>query len=108
MSRFARRQDANHNELIEAYERLGVAVIDLSKAAEVVRPGLPDLLCSLHGHTWLTEVKTDNGGLSPVQLHFMAQWKGLVEVAYSVDDVIAIVKAARLMVGAGRFVKRKA
>ena len=108
MSRFARRQDANHNELIEAYERMGVAVIDLSKAAEVVRPGLPDLLCGLHGHTWLTEVKTDIGDLSPMQLHFMEFWKGHVTVARSVDDVILIVKEIKALGDIGRFVKRKA
>jgi hypothetical protein len=95
MTRFARRVDANHSEIVEAYERLGVAVVDLSRVAELTKPGLPDLLCSLHGHTFLSETKTDAGKLSDAQLHFAELWKGQIHVVRTVDDVIAVVKEVR-------------
>ena len=99
MTRFARRLDANHSEIVEAYERLGVAVVDLSRVAELSRPGLPDLLCSLHGQTWLTEVKTDTGELSDAQRHFAELWKGQIHVVRTVDDVIAVVNVIKGIVG---------
>jgi hypothetical protein len=106
MSKFARRQDENHSPIIEAYEKLGVAVLDLSKAAEVVRPGLPDLLCSLHGYTWLSETKTDVGDLSPAQIHFAELWKGPVKVVRTTEDVVAVVKAVRTLSGLGKMVMK--
>lgn len=95
MSKFARRQDANHSEIVDAYEKLGVSVLDLSKVAELTKPGCPDLLCALHGHTWLSETKTDVGQLSPAQVHFAELWKGKVRVVRSIDDVIAVVQEIR-------------
>lgn len=91
MSRFARKQDANHNELKDAYERMGVSVLDLSKVAELTQPGCPDLLCAIHGFTWLSETKTMTGDLSPAQEHFMSLWKGDKHVVRNVDQVIAVV-----------------
>ena len=105
MSKYARRVDANHNPIVANYEKMGVAVIDLSKMAQF-HPGLPDLLCSLHGYTWFSETKTDIGELSPAQTHFMAMWKGACKVVRTTDDVVAIVADVRAMTGAGRFVKR--
>ncbi len=104
MSKFARRVDANQSEIVQALERMGVATVDLSQAAQF-RAGLPDLLCSLHGYTFLAECKTDLGELSPEQLHFMEEWKGPVYVLRTTDDVVARVTEIRKMTGAGRFVK---
>lgn len=102
MSRFAKRTDSNHSEIIEAYEKLGVCVLDLSKVAELTRPGCPDLLCSLMGHTWLSETKTGTGVLNPAQVSFIAEWKGVIKVVRTPDDVIEIVKAVRSFAGLGK------
>lgn len=106
MTTYALKQDANHTEIKDAYETMGVSVLDLSKVAQLTRPGCPDLLCALHGYTWLSETKTDVGELSPAQVSFFDWWKGPVFVVRTVDDVIARVTAIRSMTGAGRFVKR--
>jgi len=106
MSKFARRQDSNHNEIVDAYEKLGVAVLDLSKVPELTRPGCPDLLCSLHGYTWLSETKTDVGELSPAQVSFFAWWKGACKVVRTVEDAFAVVSEVRAMTGAGKWVKK--
>lgn len=102
MSRFAKRTDSNHSEIIEAYEKLGVCVLDLSKVAELTRPGCPDLLCSLMGHTWLSETKTGTGVLNPAQVSFMRKWKGVIKVVRTPDDVIEIVRAVRSFAGLGK------
>ena len=105
MSKYAKRVDGNHSEIIAAYEKLGVCVLDLSKVAELTRPGCPDLLCSLHGYTWCSETKTDVGELSPAQISFFEWWKGACKVVRTTDDVVAVVKDVKAMTGAGRFVK---
>lgn len=97
MSKWARKTDANHNPIIEAYEKMGVAVVDLSRCAELAKPGLPDLLCSLHGYTWLSETKTEGGKLAPVQQTFQRDWKGQVVVVRNEDDVIRVVTHYRLL-----------
>ena len=107
MTKYGRRTDSNQSHLVEAFEKLGVAVVDLSKAAQF-HPGLPDLLCSMHGYTFLAECKTDVGELNPAQIHFMEQWKGAVKVVRTTDDVIAIVADIKAMTGRGRFVSKGA
>jgi hypothetical protein len=96
MSKYARRSDANHSPIIAAYEKLGVAVVDLSKAAQF-HPGLPDLLCSLHGRMWLSETKTEDGKLNEAQAHFADLWKGPIFVVHDVDDVIDTVNVIKRM-----------
>ena len=94
MSKYARRVDQNHNPILAAYEKLGVAVVDLSKMAQF-EPGLPDLLCSLHGLTWFSETKTEAGKLNAAQIHFAKLWKGRIEVVRTVDDVFEVVKSVK-------------
>lgn len=106
MSKFARRQDANHSEIVGAYQKLGVCVLDLSKVAELTMPGCPDLLCALHGYIWLSETKTDIGELNPAQLRFIDFWKGPVRIVRTCSDVFAIVNEVKAMTGAGRWVKK--
>lgn len=101
MSRFARRVDANHSEIVDAYEKMGVAVLDLSKVAELTKPGCPDLLCSLHGYTWLSETKTEDGDLNDAQKHFISLWKGDVHVVRTVGEVVKVVSIYKAFVKAG-------
>lgn len=105
-NKFARQQDANHIPMVEAYEKLGVCVLDLSRVAELTRPGCPDLLCSLHGYTWLSEVKIDTGEMNPAQVSFVSWWKGPVRIVRTIDDVIAVVAAVKQMTGAGKWIGR--
>lgn len=92
MPGYAKRVDANHNEIKDCYERLGVAVVDLSRAPQLIGGGVLDLLCSIHGLTWLSETKTEKGELNPAQWHFMSWWKGDVEVVKTPEDVAMVVK----------------
>jgi hypothetical protein len=84
---FARRTDANHAELKGYFERLGCSVHDASRLGE----DFPDLIVALHKQTVLVEVKSENGKLTPGQIRFRREWKGITYEARTLDDVIAIV-----------------
>jgi hypothetical protein len=107
VNKFARRQDANHTEVIEAYEALGCSVLDLSRVAELTQPGCPDLLVAWNGQTWLSETKTEVGALNPAQAHFIEEWKGDIVIVRSVEDVFTVVQYRRAHAGLGKFVARK-
>ena len=55
--RRAARTDSNHLELVKAFRTLGCSVLSLA----AVGKGVPDLLVSIKGITWLVEVKMPKG-----------------------------------------------
>ena len=81
----ARRIDANQRELIKVFERLGYSVVDTSAVGE----GYPDLNVGKGGYTWLVEVKSKVGTLTPDQIKFRASWRGNYVLVRDVDDVLA-------------------
>ena len=52
MSRFARRTDSNHAEIVAGLRQCGVAVLDLHAL-----PGALDALCGFRGRLTLLEIK---------------------------------------------------
>ena len=91
---YAHRIDANQNEIVAAFERLGCSVIDLS----AVGKGVPDLAVSVFLQTVLVEVKTLEGELEPSQIRFHRESKAWIEVARTLEDVERIVAAMRRQV----------
>ena len=81
----ARRVDANQREIIAALERLGCSVVDTSGQGG----GFPDLTVGRAGYTWLVEVKSKVGTLTPDQIEFRKTWRGNYLLVRDVDDVIA-------------------
>lgn len=70
---YARRTDANQQEIMDALRKAGADVYDLSKVGK----GIPDLLVCFNGETLLMEVKRDaKAKYTPAQLKFIANWKG--------------------------------
>ena len=89
---YARRVDGNHASMKGHFERLGCAVHDASRAGG----GFPDLVVSLHKQTVLVEIKDPtkpkaDQQLTPDQVKFHREWKGVIYEARTLDDVIAIV-----------------
>ena len=66
MGRYNRRKDANQNEIVEALEKAGCAVTDMSTAGS----GFTDLLVTRAGVHYLVEIKTDSGKLNTFQEAF--------------------------------------
>lgn len=60
---YARRTDANHSEIREAFRKLGCKVFDACRVGD----GFPDLVVQWSGITMLCEVKTALGKKSAAQ-----------------------------------------
>ena len=90
MSKYARRIDTNHAELVKAFRDLGCSVFDTSRVAG----GFPDLVIGKSGKTTLVEIKRDSkAAFTKSQQEFMANWKGsTVCRVQDIDGVITIVK----------------
>ena len=87
MSRYARRTDANHREIVETFRALNASVVSLSS----VGAGVPDLLVAYCGETILVEVKdgaktASQRKLTPAQVKFHKEWGGVIAVVTSHDD----------------------
>lgn len=95
--RRAARVDGNHQDVVTAFRRMGVAVQSL----HTLGGGVPDLLCSARGRTWLVEIKDGDSGkppsalqLNPDQEEWHRAWKGAVYVVQKVADVPDVVLSA--------------
>lgn len=95
--RYGAKKDANHKELVTAFEQMGCAVIDVSGLGK----GLPDTIIWF-GHEWgLVELKNPNTGygrrgLNKNQKAWANDWKGgEVHIVRTVEEVAALVRAKR-------------
>lgn len=92
------RTDANHSEIIKAFESLGCSVVDLSATAgaAIRNIGVADLLVGIAGVNELVENKVEGGKLSVSQIAFNQRWRGAQphKVA-SVGDVVELVQSVR-------------
>lgn len=90
MSKYVCGVDANQREVVQAFERLGCKVLDLTRVGGgccdlLVTPGMSDL--------YLVEVKTEAGRLNKKQHEFHDTWPCWIVV--TVDDVVSLVKEWR-------------
>lgn len=83
--RHVKRRDANHGEIVAAFQRCGYSVLDLSQ----VGGGCPDLLVGRRGRDYLIEVKSGSGRVSNEQCSWAQEWLGYApRVVRTVDDVV--------------------
>jgi hypothetical protein len=92
--KYGAKKDANHHEIVDAMQKAGAYVIDMSHVGK----GFPDLIVGFQSKTILMEIKnpkTSYGkkGLNKNQLKWKEQWTG---GAYCVVDSI---EAALRMIG---------
>lgn len=84
------KKDANQPEIVEALEKIGCSVLDLSG----VGGGCPDLLVSFRGRLLLMEVKNPKarGKLNERQKKWHSDWRGDVRVVNSVGEAIHVIE----------------
>lgn len=88
MSRFARKKDLNHRQIVEAFRAHGCSVL----VTESGRAGVPDLLVGRGGENWLVEIKQPGEKLSSRQEEWASAWRGgLVVVVRCPEDVAVVV-----------------
>ena len=68
---FARRKDANHNEIADHLRKLGWSVLDLSRAGS----GVPDMAVGRPGFAALIEVKRKGEKLTEDEAKVRDSWK---------------------------------
>lgn len=81
------RVDANHTEMMQAFRDSGCAVLSLASMGK----GVPDLLISLGGVTWLVEVKMPNGKLTDDQVKFFSGWHGCYATVRDIEGVNTVI-----------------
>ena len=88
MSRYARRVDDNHQEIIAVYRAHGFSIKDTSRLT-----GFVDLVVGAHGRNYLVEVKDgakskSRQALTRAEEDFPAGWRGQITIVRNVDDVL--------------------
>jgi len=83
----AAKVDLNQAAIVAALRKCGVSV----QSTASIGKGFPDLVCAKSDKCWLIEVKGPKGKLTPDQHAFLADWRGEVHIARSVDDALRIV-----------------
>lgn len=96
--RYRARTDTNHTEIVAAFRKLGCSVLSLASLGK----GVPDLLVSLGGITWLVEVKMPKGKETGDQIAFISGWKGCRALVRDLEGAITTV---RLMAAQSRACK---
>ncbi len=85
INRRAAKRDANEPEIIKALRAAGATVEQLSEK------GVPDLLVGFMGSTYLMEVKTPKGKLTPDQTTWIDLWQGQVHIVRTVEEALRII-----------------
>ena len=93
MSKYARRIDANQNEIVDALRKCGATVRGITQG-----DGIPDLLVGYNGETILMEVKDGQKvpsarKLTEAEQDFFNKWTGgLLVVVNSVEEALEVLK----------------
>ena len=80
--RRAAKVDVNQREIVNGLRHLGCTVYSLSAVGQ----GCPDLLCGHAGKTYLLEVKTRTGRLTPDEITWHENWLGQVAVVRTLEE----------------------
>ena len=85
--RHAAKVDANQADIVEALRGAGVSV----QSTASIGKGFPDLIAARGKTTWTIEVKGPKGKLTPDQVKFIGEWKGVVHIIRSKDEALTLV-----------------
>ena len=88
------RVDKNHQEIVEAFRKMGASVLSLAPLGR----GIPDLLVAIGGVTWLIEIKSKKGKENDLQLEWAENWRGARAVVRDTQGVETVVKTMRLTI----------
>lgn len=93
------KNDANQAQVVEGLRKLGYSVLILSRVGE----GCPDLLVGNMGRNWLIELKDGSKypserKLTPDQETFFSSWRGQVNKAESLEEILDIIYQKKTVV----------
>ena len=82
----AKRVDQNQAEIVAALRSFGASVCDIHSVGR----GCPDIIVSYGGATYLFEIKSPDGKLTPDEIKFHNEWRGVIHIIYCVEDALAV------------------
>lgn len=85
----AGRTDANHTAIVRALRDVGASVQSLASVGN----GCVDLLVGWRNGTWIMEIKTEDGTLTPAEQRWHANWRGPVYIVRSPDEALQVIGA---------------
>ena len=85
---YPKRADTNQAAIVLELRKLGYSVRHL----HTVGGGCPDIVVGRDGVNYLFEIKTRGGKLTQDEAIFFEVWRGQVNVIYSAEDALAIMK----------------
>ncbi len=85
--RWDAKRDENEPEIVATFEGLGCSVYKIGQPC--------DLLLGYKGESFLIEVKTKTGKLTPNQVKFTKGWKGSYFIVRSADEAIELINKIR-------------
>jgi hypothetical protein len=94
MSKYARRKDANQQEVEDALSAIGCQVIDTHN----IGGGYPDLhVVTPCGDVCMVEVKMPGEGLTRSETVFLANYRGWIIIARSGQEAVDKVRRGRVV-----------
>ena len=87
-----KRKDSTHKPIVEAVEKIGATVLDLSG----IGGGCPDILVGYRGKNFLFELKSPGNQPKKNQEKWALAWKGDTYVAVNPDYVIEVLTGYRI------------
>ena len=88
----AARVDANHTAVVSALRAAGVSVHSTAGMGK----GFPELVAAKGPDTWLIEVKGLKGKLTPDQVKFIGEWRGVVHIVRTPEDALQLVGVSQV------------
>lgn len=94
------RTDSNQTEIVKALRKIGCTVTP----THMVGDGFPDLVVGRNGVNHLLEIKDgakvpSKRELTKDEKKFHIEWRGTVNIVYSVDDALRVVTVGLMRAG---------
>ena len=81
-----KRVDANQPTIVRDLREAGATVEHL----HTIGHGCPDILVGFRGRSWVFEIKSPGGAMTPDEVKWHEEWRGQVHVIYSAAEALRI------------------
>lgn len=82
LNRYARKKDANHRKICDAFKQAGCTVEE---------PDFVDCIVGYQGNNWMFEIKTTKKAKkTPKQMYLLATWRGQYHIITSFEEGFTI------------------
>ena len=87
LNRWAKTRDSNEGDIIKVFELAGASVEKIDTPC--------DLIIGFLGRSYLVEIKTEKGTLTPKQKSFIRNWKGDYYIVRTIEQALELINNLR-------------